>query len=420
MGWGPFDFPTSLREGLMLTDTAIKRATPGERDYKMWDSGGLFLLVTKAGGKLWRWKFRFERREKKMSFGQYPEVTLAEVRALHAAARRLLVSGVDPMAERRDEKRATRESDELPFREIASRWHEHWKDGNSPHHVKATWSRLEANVFAAMGALPITEIEAPTIVAMVKSIQDRGKLDIAKRALETTGQIFRYAVAHGLARRNPASEIKPADILKTRQKENHARVDAKDLPALLRAIEVYQGKHVTRLAMKLMAMTFVRTSELIGAKWDEFDLDVRGRFGEIDMSGRRWNIPAERMKMKTPHIVPLSRQALDVLVLLKQLSGNSDLLFPGERDPKKPMSNMTILEALKRMGYKGIHTGHGFRGLASTLLHEQGWPHEHIELQLAHAPRNAVSASYNHALYLEPRAKMMQAWSDYLENAMRR
>jgi integrase len=195
---------------------------------------------------------------------------------------------------------------------------------------------------------------------MVKSIQDRGKLDIAKRALETTGQIFRYAVAHGLARRNPASEIKPADILKTRQKENHARVDAKDLPALLRAIKVYQGKHVTRLAMKLLAMTFVRTSELIGARWGEFDVEAR-----------RWNIPAERMKMRTPHIVPLSRQALDVLALLKQLNGGSDLLFPGERDPRKPMSNMTILEALKRMGYKGIHTGHGFRGLASTVLHER-------------------------------------------------
>jgi integrase len=392
----------------MLTDTAIKRATPGERDYKMADAEGLFLLVTKAGGKLWRWKYRFEGQEKKMSFGHYPEVTLAEVRALHAAARRMLAAGDDPMAKRKAEKRAIRKGDEFPFRAIASRWHDHWKDGNSAHHVKATWSRLEANVFPAMGALPITEIEAPTIVAMVKSIQDRGKLDIAKRALETTGQIFRYAVAHGLARHNPASEIKPADILKTRQKENHARVDAKDLPALLRAIEVYQGKHVTRLAMKLMAMTFVRTSELIGAKWEEFDLETA-----------RWDIPAARMKMRTPHIVPLSRQALDVLALLKHLSWTGDLLFPGERDPKKPMSNMTILEALNRMGYKGIHTGHGFRGLASTVLHEKGWPHDHIELQLAHAPRNAVSASYNHALYLSPRAEMMQSWSDYLEQTQR-
>lgn len=392
----------------MLTDTAIKRATSREKDYKMADARGLFLLVTKAGGKLWRWKYRFEGQEKKMSFGQYPEVTLAEVRALHAAARRSLASGLDPMAQRKAEKTAIRESNELPFRLIAAKWHEHWKDGNSPHHVRATWSRLEANVFPAIGDRLITEIEAPEIVRMVKGIQDRGKLDIAKRALETTGQIFRYAVAHGLAQRNPANEIKPGDILKSRQKENHARVDAKELPALLRAIEVYQGKHVTRLAMKLLAMTFVRTSELIGARWDEFDVEAR-----------RWNIPAERMKMRTPHIVPLATQAIELLPLLKQLSGNSDLVFPGERDPKKPMSNNTILFALKRMGYGGVQTGHGFRGIASTLLHEQGWPHEHIELQLAHAPRNAVSAAYNHALYLEPRAKLMQEWADFLEMTQR-
>jgi integrase len=392
----------------MLTDTAIKRATPGESDFKVADAGGLYLLVTKAGGKLWRWKYRFEGQEKKMSFGQYPEVTLAEVRVLHAAARRLLVSGIDPMSQRKAEKRAVRERNELPFRVVASKWHEHWKSGNSAHHVKATWSRLEANVFPAIGDRLITEIEAPEIVAMVKAIQDRGKLDIAKRALETTGQIFRYAVAHGLSPRNPAGDIKPGDILKSRPKENHARVDAKELPSLLRDIEIYQGKHVTRLAMKLMAMTFVRTSELIGAKWEEFDLE-----------SARWNIPAQRMKMRTPHIVPLSRQSLDVLALLKELSGNNELVFPGERNVGKSMSNMTILEALNRMGYKGRMTGHGFRGLASTILHEQGWPHEHIELQLAHAPRNAVSAAYNHALYLEPRGRMMQEWADFLELAQR-
>ena len=342
-----------------------------------------------------------------MSHGQYPDVTLADARERHAFARRLLASGIDPMAQRKAEKKAVRDSNELPFRVIASKWHEHWKDGNSAHHVKATWSRLQANVFPAMGDRLITEIEAPEIVALVKTIQDRGKLDIAKRALETTGRTFRYAVAHGHAKRNPAADIKPGDILKSRQKVNHARVDAKELPALLRAIEVYQGKHVTRLAMKLMALTFVRTSELIGARWSEFDLEVA-----------RWDIPADRMKMGTPHIVPLATQALEVLVLLKQLSGNSELVFPGERDPNKPMSNMTILEALKRMGYRGIMTGHGFRGLASTILHEQGWPHDHKELQLAHAPRNAVSAAYNHALYLEPRAKMMRWWGEYLSNIL--
>lgn len=393
---------------MALTDTQIRKAKPDSKPRKLSDSGGLYLHVMPSGGKLWRWAYRFEGKQKLMALGSYPEVSLADARERHASARRLLASGIDPMAQRKAEKTANRDTNEPSFREVAVKWHEHWKDGNSTHHVKATWSRLESNVFPAFGHVAITEIEAPQIVVMVKAIQDRGKLDIAKRALETTGQIFRYAVAHGHAKRNPAADIKPGDILKSRQKVNHARVDAKELPALLRSIEVYQGKHVTRLAMKLMAMTFVRTSELIAAKWEEFDLEAA-----------RWDIPAERMKMKTPHIVPLSKQALEILTLLKQLTGSSELVFPGERDPKKPMSNNTILFALKRMGYGGEMTGHGFRGVASTILHERGYDHQHIELQLAHAPRNAVSAAYNHALYLEPRTKMMQAWSDFLEQTQR-
>jgi len=209
-------------------------------------------------------------------------------------------------------------------------------------------------------------------------------------------------------RGNPASEIRPADVLKPIHKTNLARIDAKELPALLKRIEVYQGTHVTRLAMKLMTFTFVRTSELIGARWEEFDIEAA-----------RWNIPAERMKMRTPHIVPLATQTIELLETLRTLSGESEWLFPGDRNPKKPMSNNTILKGLERMGYKGRMTGHGFRGLASTILHEQGYAHEHIELQLAHAPRNAVSAAYNHALYLEPRAKMMQDWADILEQTQR-
>lgn len=185
-------------------------------------------------------------------------------------------------------------------------------------------------------------------------------------------------------------------------------MSGRELPGLLRAIEVYSGKPATRLAMKLMALTFVRTGELIGGRW-----------AEIDWEARRWDIPAERMKMKTPHIVPLSKQALEVLELLRSVTGACELIFPGDLDSQRPMSNNTILFALRRMGYGGRMTGHGFRGVASTLLHEQGWPHEHIELQLAHAPRNAVSAAYNHALYLGPRASMMQAWADFLEQSQR-
>jgi integrase len=239
---------------------------------------------------------------------------------------------------------------------------------------------------------------------VAKAIEQRGVSDLAKRALETTGQVFRYAIAHGHASRNPYSDIRPRDVLKPATKTNLARIDAKELPTLLRKIEIYQGTHVTRLAIKLIALTFVRTTELIGARWDEFDF-----------SAARWNIPAERMKMRTPHIVPLAPQTIETLDVLREITGGSDWLFPGDRDTQKQMSNNTILKALDRMGYKGVMTGHGFRGLASTLLHEQGYAHEHIELQLAHTPRNAVSAAYNHALYLEPRAKMMQEWANFLD-----
>jgi integrase len=250
-------------------------------------------------------------------------------------------------------------------------------------------------------------IEAPELVAAVKAIERRGARDLAKRSFETLVQIFRYAIAHGYARRNPASEIRPSDILKSTRAVNLARIDERELPDLLRAIEIYCGKQVTRLAFKLMTLTFVRTSELIGAKWSEFDFEAR-----------HWNISAERMKMRTPHIVPLARQTVEVLESLRLITGDSGYLFPGDRK-SATMSNNTLLQGLERMGYKGRMTGHGFRGLASTILHERGYAHDYIESQLAHAHRNAVSAAYNHALYLEPRFKMMQGWADLSEQTQR-
>lgn len=391
-----------------LTDTRIRTSKAQKKAYRLPDGKGLFLWVTPAGGKLWRWKYRHEGIEKLMSFGQYPDVPLAEARERHGAARKLLAAGVDPMAERKAEKATIRAAAEDSFQSIAALWVEHWKDGKSPRHVEYVKRRMDVDILPCLGARPIAEIEAPELVAITKAIEQRGARDIAKRALETTGQVFRYAIAHGHARRNPASEIRPSDILKSTRKVNYARVDARELPELLKAIELYKGTPVTRLAIKLMALTFVRTSELIGTKWAEFDMEAA-----------RWDIPAERMKMRTPHIVPLAAQAIEVLEMLRTLTGASEWLFPGDRSAAKPMSNNTILKALERMGYKGRMTGHGFRGLASTVLHEKGYGHEHIELQLAHAPRNAVSAAYNHALYLEPRAKMMQDWADFLEQTLR-
>jgi integrase len=391
-----------------LTDTEIKRAKAAEKAYSMGDGGGLYLWVKPTGGKLWRWSYRFEGKEKLMSLGKYPDVSLAQARERHAEARKLLATGVDPMAQRKAERTAEKIAVENSFQSVTAQWLEHWQEGKSPRHVDTVRRRMAADILPCLGARPIAEIEAPELVAMANTIQDRGARDIAKRALETVGQVFRYGIAHGYAKRNPATEIRPSDVLKSSPKINYARIDAKELPTLLRRIEVYQGKQVTRLAMKLMSMTFVRTTELIEAKWGEFDLE-----------NARWDIPAERMKMRTPHIVPLARQALEVLEMLRDFTGCNEWLFPGDLNTAQPMSNNTILAALKRMGYKGRMTGHGFRGLASTILHEQGYAHDHIELQLAHAPRNAVSAAYNHALYLEPRAKMMQDWADFLERTQR-
>jgi integrase len=391
-----------------LTDTEIKRAKATEKAYSIGDGGGLYLWVKPTGGKLWRWSYRFEGKEKLMSFGKYPDVSLALARDRHAEARKLLATGVDPMAQRKIEKRVQKVSSENSFQSVYARWLEYWQEGKSPRHVDSVRRRMAADILPCLGARPIAKIEAPELVAMANAIQDRGARDIAKRALETVGQVFRYGIAHGLATRNPATEIRPSDILKSIPKINYVRIDAKELPTLLRRIEVYQGKQVTRLAMKLMVMTFVRTTELIEAKWTEFDLE-----------NARWDVPAGRMKMRTPHIVPLARQALEVLEMLRELTGKGEWLFPGDFNAAQPMSNNTILKALERMGYKGRMTGHGFRGLASTILHEQGYAHDHIELQLAHAPRSAVSAAYNHALYLDPRARMMQDWADFLERTQR-
>jgi integrase len=387
-----------------LTDTAVKAAKPGSAPMKLSDGKGMYLLLTEKGSKLWRWKYRVDGKEKVMPLGVYPDVSLAQARDAMSDARKLLAAGVDPMAKRKADKVARQLSAENSFAVVAQLWWDHWKATRSASHTDYVLRRLEADVFPAIGARPVDAIEAPELVAMVKAIAARGALDIAKRALQTTGQVFRYAIAHGKAKRNPAADIKPGDILPPRKKANYARLDTRELPDLLRHIEGYQGAPVTRLAIKLMALTFVRTSELIEARWAEFDLDAA-----------RWDIPAERMKMKMPHIVPLSLQAVNVLKTLQLVSGHSAYLFPGERDHEKPMSNNTILGALARMGYKGRMTGHGFRGIASTLLHEMGFNHAHIELQLAHQERDAVSAAYNHATYLRERTKMMQHWANYLD-----
>jgi integrase len=391
----------------MLTDTRVKTAKPQPKLYKLADERGMHLLVYPNGSKLWQMRYRFEGKEKTASLGKYPEISLAEAREKREQMRKLVANDIDPVQAQKAEKEAKRLAQENSFEAVSRAWFDSWRTEKSPRHAGYVLRRLETDVFPSIGKRPIAEIQAPELVTMMKAIQGRGALDIAKRSYQMTSQIFRYALAHGLAQRNPAADIRPSDVLPSRRQKNYARVDAKELPALLRAIEAYQGTPVTRLAIKLLALTFVRTSELIGAAWDEFDLQAR-----------QWRIPADRMKMRSEHLVPLSLQAIQALQILHGVTGHKRLLFPGERNQSKPMSNNTILRALDRMGYKSQMTGHGFRGLASTILHEQGFEHDHIELQLAHIQRNSVAAAYNHALYLKPRAKMMQWWGDYLEKAM--
>jgi len=409
-----------------LSDAAIRGLKPREKAFKVYDRDGLFLLVktggSKTGGsKLWRWRFHFDRKEKLMALGEYPVVSLAEARELQFAARKVLAAGIDPMAERKaefeakqKEAEAQQKEVETRFREaensfenIARKWWDWWAVGKSVRHTDYVLRRLEADVFPAIGHKFIDAVTPADIRNLMLSIESRGARDVAKRAHEATGQVFRYAIAHGIASRNPASDFKPKDILIEAKEENFARVDAKELPDLLLKMENYDGDALTRLAMKLMAYTFVRTSELIEAPWPEFDLD-----------NARWVIPPERMKMDTPHIVLLSRQSVAVLRALSLLTGNRKLVFPGAHDKEKPMSNNTILFALYRLGYKGRMTGHGFRGLASTILHENGFEDEHVELQLAHQKRNKVAAAYNHAKYLKQRAAMMQWWADYLDEQL--
>jgi len=391
---------------MALTDTACKNAKcPSERMRERFaDSGGLYLEVVPSGGKHWRWKYRFGGKEKRLAIGAYPAVSLAQARRARDDARDLLHAGSDPVQTKKDLKSAKSVALGTTFEAVARAWYEHWRGPKSERHAVYVLRRLEADVFPELGKRPVSEITAPQLLAMAKKIESRGALDIAKRALQTCGQIFRYAVAHGTIDRNPAADVKPADALKPRKKTNYARLDAKELPELLRKIRAYKGSPYTRIAMELIALTFVRTSELIEAPWSEFDLDAA-----------EWRIPAVRMKMGSPHIVPLSRQAVDLLRSLYEIRGLSGLLFQGERDHEKPMSNNTILGALKRMGYAGRMTGHGFRGVASTILHEQGFDHMHIELQLAHSERDVVSAAYNFATYLPQRRKMMQAYADHLD-----
>jgi integrase len=387
-----------------LTDTAIKNAKPGAKPVKLFDGGGLYLELAPSGGKWWRLKYRHGGKEKRLSLGTYPDTGLKAARDKAELAKAQLAQGEDPSEARKADKARKAAAADDSFESVAREWWKAWSTTRTSKHAGQVLKRLESDVFPEIGALPVSKVKAPMLLALAKKVEGRGAPDLARRAFQVCGQVLRYAVGHGLIEHNPAASVRPGDVLKPKVERNLARLEPPEVPELLRKIDGYDGHPRTRLAIKLMALTFVRTTELIAAQWSEFDLEAA-----------QWRIPAERMKMRAPHIVPLSSQAVALLNTLKEVGTGAELLFPGERDHFKPMSNNTILFALYRMGYHGRMTGHGFRGVASTILHELGHRHDLIEIQLAHQERNKVSAAYNHAKYVPQRAVMMQAWADHLD-----
>jgi integrase len=389
-----------------LTDTSIRNTKPGSKPLKLFDGGGLFLLVTTAGQKWWRLKYRFAGKEKSLALGVYPEVGLAAARKKRDAAREVLANGNDPGEEKKEAKRLRILSAATSFEAVAREWFASQKDGWAKIYADKVIASLEIDVFPTLGSRPISEIEAHHLVQVIRTIEARGVRETAKRVLQRCRSVFQYGIMTGRCTRNPGSEIDSAVVLKKGVAVQHmARVKAVELPKLMRDIGAYDGEPVTRLALEFMALTFVRTNELIKATWDE-----------IDVGSAEWRIPSERMKMRRPHIVPLSQQALAIIEQLRTFNGTRDFVFYSSQS-RKYISNNTMLYALYRMGYKSRMTGHGFRGLAATALREMGYSRDLVDRQLAHAERNQVTAAYVHAEYLPERRQMMQRWSDFVDTA---
>ena len=386
-----------------LTDLAIRTAKPKENAYKLTDGGGLFLWVQPSGGKWWRYQYRFAGKQKLLAIGVYPDVSLSDARERHAQARKTLAAGSDPGEVKKEAKRLAVLQSMNTFETIAREWLESRKQVWSVGHSYKITKSLEADIFPKLGNRPIADITALEMLSVLRAVEGRGLVDTVHRLKQTSGQIFMYAIATGSAERNPVADLRGA--LKPLKQKHYAHLAASDLPEYLSKLESYDGNIQTQLALKLLLLTFVRTTELRGAEWTE-----------IDMAKSEWRIPAERMKMKDQHIVPLSSQALAVLEELRPITGHWRYIFPNQHKPSGYMSENTMLYALYRMGYHSRTTGHGFRATASTILNEHGFPPDVIERQLAHCERNKVRAAYNHAQYLPERRKMMQWWSDYIDN----
>lgn len=390
---------------MKLNDRTIRKAKPESKQYKMSDGGGMYLLVHSNGGKYWQMAYRFSGKYRTLALGVYPEVTLATARQRREDARKLLANDVDPSALKKALKAANGEKAANSFEVIAREWHLQQLKSWTDNHGVRVLSRIERDIFPWIGSKPIAEITAPEILAVARRTESRGAAYSAHRLIQTCGQIFRYAIATGRAERNLCPDLKGA--LSPVKSGNFASItEPNKVGELLRAIDVFQGQFVTQCALKFAPLVFVRPGELRKAEWAEIDLDKT-----------EWNIPAARMKMREPHLVPLSAQAVAILRDLHQLTGSGRYVFPCARTDNRPMSDNAILAALRRMGYaKDEMSGHGFRAMARTVLDEVlGVRVDFIEHQLAHAVRDPNGRAYNRTAHLAERRKMMQQWADYLD-----
>ncbi|MFV0547724.1 MAG: tyrosine-type recombinase/integrase [Limnobaculum xujianqingii] len=388
---------------MALTDIQVRTAKPQDKAYTLNDGQGLSLLVEPNGSKGWRFRYRFAGKPKMISFGTYPEVSLSAARQKKAEARELVANNVNPSEIRKTEKAELKIAAANTFEIVAREWHQHKVEGWTSGYASDMLEGLEKDIFPYLGQRVISEIKPLEVLEVLRRIESRGALERMKKVRQSCGQIFRYAIVTGRSETNPASELTGA--LKTAKSKHFPHLLAPELPPFLQVLSSYHGSKITQLATRLLMITGVRTIELRAAEWKEFDLDKA-----------LWLIPSERMKMRRPHLVPLSHQALDILNQLKVITGRYRLVFTGRNDCTKPMSEAAINQVIKRIGYDGKATGHGFRHTMSTILHEQGYNTAWIETQLAHADKNSIRGTYNHAQYLDGRREMLQWYADYLDS----
>jgi integrase len=386
---------------MKLNARQVDAAKPREKAYKLADGAGLYLEVVPSGSRYWRMKYRFNGKEKRMAFGVYPAVSLAQARALRDEAKKKLGEGIDPSFAKKEEKLVRDVQLNNTFQAVALEWHgtkvSRWSEGYASDIIEA----FNKDIFPYIGQQPVNEIKPLVLLNVLRRMESRGATEKAKKVRQRCSEVFRYAIVTGRAEYNPAADLTSA--MSGHESKQYPFLTVEELPDFFKALSSYTGSPLVVLAARLLILTGVRTGELRGAFWSEFDLEKAV-----------WEIPAERMKMKLPHLVPLSTQALEIVQQLKVMSGQYPLVFPGRNDPRKTMSEASINQVFKRIGYTGKVTGHGFRHTMSTILHEEGFNTAWIETQLAHVDKNAIRGTYNHALYLEGRREMMQWYADNL------